>query len=67
MKRTTIVIAAIAALGATAAHADNSFPFDEPYWKQQLGVHQSAPAARGTADTSVREKGPYDQVDNYNP
>ncbi len=66
MKRFTIIVAAVAALGSTVARADNSFPFDEPYWKQQLGVHQAAIASQPAADTSVK-KGPYDLVDNYNP
>jgi hypothetical protein len=67
MKRTTIVIAAIAALGSTVARADNGFPFDEPYWKQQLGVHQANIAVQPAADASGKAKGPYDLVDNYNP
>lgn len=68
MKRIAIIAAAIAVLGATtAARADNSYPFDEPYWKQQLGVHQAAIAAQPEADTSVTTKGRYDLVDNYNP
>jgi len=67
MQRIATIAAAVAVLGAsTAARADNSYPFDEPYWKQQLGVHQAAIAAQPEADTSAN-KGPYDLVDNYNP
>ena len=54
MKRTTIIIGAIAALGTTAANADNSYPFDDPYWKRPDIVHVGArgPVAAGHGDAA---------------
>jgi hypothetical protein len=56
-----LIAASVIALGATAAHADNNWAFDDGYWKQQETVQsvQSAQAAE--------PRGTYDQVDRYNP
>lgn len=53
--------AAAIALGATAAHADNNWAFDDAYWKQQETIRlvQSAQAAEA--------QGRYDLVDRFNP
>jgi hypothetical protein len=66
MKRMTLFIGAIAALGTTAANADNRYPFDDPYWKRP-DIVMSAPAVQSAPDTATQAKGPYDLVDNYNP
>jgi hypothetical protein len=54
-------LAAVLALGATAALADNNYTFDDAYWKQGQSV-QAAQAVR-----SGEARGKYDLVDNYNP
>jgi hypothetical protein len=53
-----LIAASVIALGATAAHADNNWAFDDGYWKQQDTV-QSVQA--------TESRGKYDQVDRYNP
>jgi hypothetical protein len=55
------LLAAVLALGATAAFADNNWAFDDTYWKQA----QSAQAAQAVQSDNARSK--YDLVDNYNP
>ena len=55
------LLAAVLALGATAAFADNNWTFDDAYWKQA----QSAQAAQAVESGNARSK--YDLVDNYNP
>jgi hypothetical protein len=61
MKRNLIAIAAVGlALGANAAFADNSWAFDDAYWKQAPSV-QSAQATQ-----SVPAKSDYDFVNQYN-
>jgi hypothetical protein len=60
MIRNTI-LAAVLALGTTAALADNNYTFDDAYWKQAQSV-QSAQAVQ-----SGEARGKYDQVDRYNP
>ena len=57
----TTVSAACFTVCTTAALADNNWAFDEAYWKQP----STAGAARATQSDEVR--GPYDQVDRYNP
>jgi hypothetical protein len=57
MIRNTI-LAAVLALGTTAAFADNNWAFDDAYWKQAQGT----PSVQ-TTETS----GKYDQVDRFNP
>lgn len=57
----TIAIATCMTLGTTAAFADNNWAFDDAYWKQPT-MAASAPAAQ-----SDEIRGPYDQVDRYNP
>ena len=61
MKRNLIAIAALGlALGANTAFADNSWAFDDAYWKQ-------APSVQSTQTTqSVPAKGNYDFVNQYN-
>jgi hypothetical protein len=59
-----LIVASVIALGATAAHADNNWAFDDAYWKQQETIQsvqsiQSAQAGEAT--------GRYDLVDRYNP
>jgi hypothetical protein len=62
MKRNLIAIAALGlALGANAAFADNSWAFDDAYWKQAQGT--ASVQATQTTETS----GKYDQVDRFNP
>jgi hypothetical protein len=56
-----LIAATVIALGATAAHADNNWAFDDAYWKQQ-NVVQSVQSAQATPS-----KGKYDDVDRYNP
>jgi hypothetical protein len=53
--------AAAIALGATAAHADNNWAFDDAYWKQQETI-RSVQSAQ-----SAEAQGRYDQVDRFNP
>jgi hypothetical protein len=60
MIRNTI-LAAVLALGTTAALADNNYTFDDAYWKQGQSV-QSVQATQ-----SAQTQGRYDQVDRYNP
>ena len=61
MKRNLIAIAALGlALGANTAFADNSWAFDDAYWKQ-------APSVQSTQTTqSVPAKGNYDFVNQSN-
>jgi hypothetical protein len=60
MIRTTI-LAAVLALGTTAAFADNNWSFDDAYWKQ-------APATASVQSAqSTETPGKYDQVDRFNP
>jgi hypothetical protein len=54
-------IAAVLALGTTAAFADNNYAFDDAYWKQGQSI-QSVQAA-----ASAETQGKYDQVDRFNP
>lgn len=56
-----ILIAAVLALGTTAAFADNNFAFDDAYWKQ--GQSTASVQATQAAET----EGKYDLVDRYNP
>ena len=56
-----LIAATVIALGATAAHADNNWAFDDAYWKQQDAI-QSVQSAQ-TSET----KDKYEQVDRYNP
>jgi hypothetical protein len=60
MIRNTI-LAAVLALGTTAAFADNNWSFDDAYWKQAQGT--ASVQSTQTTETS----GKYDQVDRYNP
>ncbi|MFO1361200.1 MAG: hypothetical protein U1F45_01805 [Burkholderiales bacterium] len=55
------LIAAVLALGTTAAFADNNYTFDDAYWKQG-GTIQSVQSTQAT-----ESQGRYDQVDRYNP
>jgi uncharacterized protein YdeI (BOF family) len=58
------ILAAVLALGTTAAFADNNWAFDDAYWKQAQGatfVQSTQPAQSNQAD------GKYDVVDRYNP
>lgn len=63
MRRNLITAAMTASLmlGATAAFADNNWPFDDPYWKQ--------PQTVGTVQPTLSQAslGKYHQVDGYNP
>ena len=58
------ILAAVLALGATAAFADNNYTFDDAYWKQAQSA-QSVEAAQAVRSDNARSK--YDLVDNYNP
>jgi hypothetical protein len=60
MIRNTI-LAAVLALGTTAALADNNYAFDDAYWKQA----QASTSVQSTQ--SAETQGKYDQVDRYNP
>jgi hypothetical protein len=60
MIRTTL-IAAVLALGTTAAFADNNYAFDDAYWKQSQSIQSVQ------TDRSDEVRGRYDQVDRYNP
>ena len=61
MKRNLIAIAALGlALGANTAFADNSWAFDDAYWKQAPSVQSAQPTQ------SVPAKGNYDFVNQYN-
>ncbi len=60
MIRTTI-LAAVLALGTTAAFADNNWAFEDAYWKQAQGT--ASVQSNQTTETS----GKYDQVDRFNP
>jgi len=60
MIRTTI-LAAVLALGTTAAFADNNWAFEDAYWKQAQGT--VSVQSNQTTETS----GKYDQVDRFNP
>lgn len=66
MKRSLIAIAAaVFALAANAAVADNNYVFDDPYWKQAEGS-QSVHDARMVQDTQpIESQGKYDAVDKY--
>jgi hypothetical protein len=55
------ILAAVLALGTTAAFADNNWAFDDAYWKQA----QATPSVQSTQTTET--SGKYDQVDRYNP
>jgi hypothetical protein len=55
---TSLIAGAVLALNAGVASA-NTFPFDDPYWKQ-------APERTSVQATAVT-KSKYDLVDNYNP
>ena len=55
------ILAAVLALGTTAAFADNNWAFDDGYWKQAQGT--TSVQSTQTTETS----GKYDQVDRYNP
>jgi len=47
MKRNLIAIAAVGlTLGTTAAFADNSWAFDDAYWKQAPSVQSARPPSR---------------------
>ena len=63
MIRNTI-LAAVLALGTTAALADNNWAFDDAYWKQAQSI-QSVQADRAVQSGDTRGK--YDLVDKYNP
>jgi len=64
MKRNLIAIAAVGlALGANAAFADNSWAFDDAYWKQ---AHGTASVQSAQTAQSVPAKGDYDFVNQYN-
>ena len=54
------ILAAVLALGTTAAFADNNWAFDDAYWKQAPSV-QSVQATQ-----SVPAQGNYDFVNQYN-
>ena len=54
------ILAAVLALGTTAAFADNNWAFDDAYWKQAPSV-QSVQAPQ-----SVPAQGNYDFVNQYN-
>jgi hypothetical protein len=55
------ILAAVLALGTTAAFADNNYAFDDAYWKQAQG----STSVQSTQSTQTQGK--YDQVDRYNP
>jgi len=55
------ILAAVLALGTTAAFADNNWAFDDAYWKQAQTI-QSVQATQ-----PAQAQGKYDLVDNYNP
>ena len=55
------ILAAVLALGTTAAFADNNWAFDDAYWKQAHGT----PSVQSTQTTET--SGKYDQVDRFNP
>ena len=54
------ILAAVLALGTTAAFADNNWAFDDAYWKQAPSV-QSVQATQATP-----AKSDYDFVNQYN-
>jgi hypothetical protein len=58
------ILAAVLALGTTAAFADNNWAFDDAYWKQAQTA-QSVQAAQAVQSDHARSQ--YDLVDNYNP
>jgi hypothetical protein len=61
MKRNLIAIAAVAlGLGTNAVLADNSWAFDDAYWKQAQGT----PSVQSTR--SIETQGKYDFVNQYN-
>jgi hypothetical protein len=60
MIRTTI-LAAVLALGTTAAFASNNWAFDDAYWKHAQGT----PSVQSAQPTET--PGKYDQVDRFNP
>jgi hypothetical protein len=60
MIRTTL-LAAVLALGTTAAFADNNYTFDDAYWKQAQATQSVQPTE------SAQTQGKYDLVDRYNP
>ena len=57
------ILAAVLALGTTAAFADNNWAFDDAYWKQAQGTAfvQSVQPTQ-----SDRTQGRYDFVNQYN-
>ncbi len=55
------ILAAVLALGTTAALADNNWAFDDAYWKQA----QASTFVQSTQ--SIQTQGKYDLVDRYNP
>ena len=62
MIRNTI-LAAVLALGTTAAFADNTWAFEDAYWKQAQGT----PSVQSVQPTqSDRTQGSYDFVNQYN-
>jgi hypothetical protein len=69
MKRNlAILVGLVAALGTTAANADNNFTFDDPYWKRAETVHAFATVhSESTVSAATQSRGAYDLVDNYNP
>jgi hypothetical protein len=67
MKRNLIALAAVGlALGASSAFADNSWAFDDAYWKQGQSA-QSAQSFESVQPTQpARTQGSYDFVNQYN-
>jgi hypothetical protein len=63
MKRNLIAIAALGlALSANTAFADNSWAFDDTYWKQAPSVQ----SAQSQPTQPSRTQGSYDFVNQYN-
>jgi hypothetical protein len=69
MKRNlAILVGLVAALGTTAANADNNFAFDDPYWKRAETVHAFPTVkSESSVPAGTQSRGAYDLVDNYNP
>ncbi len=66
MKRYVIAIAALGfVLGANAAFADNSWAFDDAYWKAPETVGAVKAPELGAPTTG--ERSPYYLVDDFNP
>lgn len=63
-----VIIGLVAALGTSAANADNNFAFDDPYWKRAETAHAFPTAKSDEGRTGgTPSRGAYDLVDNYNP